>query len=58
MFEQHKIENELIRRDINIIINKYKSEIVGKYEAPEEHNKLNEIMVKRWKRLLIVSKLI
>ena len=52
MFEQYKIENELIRRDINKLIKRYESKIVEKYEAPEGYNKLNKAMIKRWKKIL------
>ena len=56
MFEQRKIENVEIRKNILPIINKYESEIVGKYEAPEAHNKFNKRMVRRLKRILFISR--
>jgi len=58
MFNRRRIENELIRREINPIIEKWKLEIVEEYETPEVYNRVNARMVRRLKRILFISKFV
>ncbi len=57
MFEQRKIENELIRRDIEKIIQRWKKEkVIPSYAGPK--NVIPLIMIRKWKILKFISKVI